>query len=619
MSFRPRQTQHPDYAALQQMQQQQFMAMNNNGPYETETGFALTSNGAIGFAQEIENKLAVANSVIQATQQAAQVATPLASAPEQKSSGVQSNRDAYSRMQITCESIVDKEPLNKSRMSLYQQHDDEDLHDNAYLESDDHEHHQEMHRLASLFEPAAGVYGVETGIDALSRIAFDIHHNTDVFSMEKHKSARTMAKMLAKQWQIYRVFRQKLNLIHNTTGKSHRAGKGEGLKPSINVFRAYEQTKSDPMVSQGDKDEFKGHVNKLMQLWDDLMIGMPEKYKQLSELNPKTNLWKAVQEMMSSARMGSSEARFAVKKERILEEIYKKYAAIIAFIEQKGLPHRILSTEEARARFSRTVMDEVDSIRKRYEEGEGKERKKKRKQEKKEQKKMAANKGHKEQHSEGHGSSDKALEAMAAVVKDSHKAIVAMATNVGKMAEGNNKKNKPKNTGSMNGSTTAQKTATPSSAPPKSKPKPTTTATPPGAAAAAGAGKNTMQMQAPKTEAAKMAPFGGTDHHSDFCTCEQPIPMPITHAAPYTGGRYPNNTMPMTTTSGPFGFTSKKAAKKAAARQMQMQMQMQQQAPMMAWQPVVPMTGAAPAVPYGYAPMTAAPAVPYGYPPMMYQ
>lgn len=573
------------------MQQQQMMMMS--GPYETETGFALTPNGAIGFAQEIENKLAVANAVTQAT--AAQVKTLAATpAPEQKATGgVQSNRDAYARMQITCESIVDnnnkEKPMENRRMSLYQQHDD-DLEDNAFDSgNEDEEHHQEMHHLASLFEPASGFHGVETGIDALSRIAFDIHHNPDVFSMENHKNARVMAKKLAKQWQIYRVFRQKLNAIHGTTGKSHRRGKGEGLAPSINVFRSYDQTKNASGVSKEVKDEFSGHVKNLMQLWDDFMQGMPESYKQFAELNPKMNFWKAVNEMNEKAMKAADFRTFKRmgSKMKILEDIYKKYAAIIVFIEKNHLPRIMPSTEEARQMFSKAVMEKVDEIRQRYHEGEGKERRKKRRQEKKQKKMAASTPHHQDPHHSKHD--EKVLEAAIGMAKDAHKALVNTTIAVANAAK---KENSPKN---KEGSMAPRGSAAPAT------PKPNNTAPKP-------AGTMQVAMQTPTTVKKRATPFGGSSNNNnhDFCTCEQPIPVPITHA-PY---HYPSS-VPATATGGPLGFTSKKAAKRAAKK-----MQMQQAMVPMAWQPV-PVTGA-PAVPYGYAPMTGGP-VPYGYAPVMCQ
>jgi hypothetical protein len=153
----------PVYAVQRQQQQQM-------GPYETDTGFALTSCGAIGFAQDVEHKLALANAV---TQQQAASSIAQNAAPEKTptlSSVVTSNRDAYARMQITCEPIMDNNQMTSGKATRMQLHGSDD-------ESEDYDHTLS----SSLFDMNGQNEGLVTGKNILERHAFTIANNSEKF------------------------------------------------------------------------------------------------------------------------------------------------------------------------------------------------------------------------------------------------------------------------------------------------------------------------------------------------------------------------------------------------------------------------------------------------------
>ncbi len=93
--------------------EEDYMAMHQNQrlppmSYETGTGFSITSDGAIGFSHDIENRLAAVNLSSTIQQAAPATVASLKDAPENNTlaSKIRCNRDAFERMEITCESIV---------------------------------------------------------------------------------------------------------------------------------------------------------------------------------------------------------------------------------------------------------------------------------------------------------------------------------------------------------------------------------------------------------------------------------------------------------------------------------------------------------------------------------
>jgi hypothetical protein len=91
--------------------------------FETGTGFAVTPHGAIGFAQDVEAKMAQMNlhTGVQALA-AAPCASGDAQSKNESSSDPRSNREAFERMHITCESIVDDQYLGAP---VYEDEDEE--------------------------------------------------------------------------------------------------------------------------------------------------------------------------------------------------------------------------------------------------------------------------------------------------------------------------------------------------------------------------------------------------------------------------------------------------------------------------------------------------------------
>lgn len=77
--------------------------------YETGTGFSITPDGAIGFAHDIENKLSAMSLSAEASNAAkngVSNAAADAGTTNKLAATIKSNRDAFERMEITCESIV---------------------------------------------------------------------------------------------------------------------------------------------------------------------------------------------------------------------------------------------------------------------------------------------------------------------------------------------------------------------------------------------------------------------------------------------------------------------------------------------------------------------------------
>ena len=599
----PPQLQQPlDHSAVyaHHAQQQQLV------PYETNSGFALTSSGAIGFAPEIENKLALASAITQAAAAAPPAPAPAAAAaseqPQQQQGGVQSNREAFARMQITCESIVNQdkrpEPLQSRREVSSNNDSFQDAEEDG--EFDSHHREQEMHRLASMFENSSQ-YGIKTGLDALSRVAFEIHHNKDDFNADHLKKA----KALARQWQIYRIFRQKLNQINETAGMSNRKG-GLGLPNSVNVFRANARVQMITEIPRDIKDNLNLLVKKLTDLWNDFMSLMPDTEKKYAQLNPRLNFWKVVENMIKRNWAGP-ETRKAERAKRILEEIYKVYAKAIKLIEDKMLPHGMPHREEVPEFFTDEVKDKLKSYKQKY-RAEKKERKNR--EEKKEEGKLNADAQHPSVNIHIHNG-QVPPGTMPEKVQSTSSQKKATASIPDKSVQKENKAPNPKGSQGATNSAAMTKQAggtsmpkQPSAAPPAPRPS----------------RQQKMQVIPVPVPEPKKAAFNTGEHDfctceqsipvpttHDFCTCEQPIPVPITHAG-----------------YAPAAFSGQGANRKA--RRAAAKMRMAPVVPMLpgaapataapaVWQPVMaPPTGAAPL--YGYAPMTAAPYPAYGYAPV---
>jgi len=82
--------------------------------YDPGTGFSVTPSGAIGFSQDIENRL----SAVSLAAAPVQPEMPSTSSSSSSNSQVTSNRDAYNRMRISCQSIVPETSSKKQHLSL---------------------------------------------------------------------------------------------------------------------------------------------------------------------------------------------------------------------------------------------------------------------------------------------------------------------------------------------------------------------------------------------------------------------------------------------------------------------------------------------------------------------
>ena len=95
------------------------------------------------------------------------------------------------------------------------------------------------------------------------------------------------------------------------------------------------------------------------------MTGMPEEYENMARLNPKMNYWKAVQQLVATNTAGQK-SRLFTRKIRNLEDIYKKYAEIIAFIKEHGLKNSMHPRDEASKMFPPSAFETIKKIRKDY-------------------------------------------------------------------------------------------------------------------------------------------------------------------------------------------------------------------------------------------------------------
>ena len=113
MSVRRNNNNHAKYLAAEQ----EYYNCNHNYAvpvsYETGTGFSITPDGAIGFAHDIESKLSSMGLSAETANAKNNVSTAAAAAPAAVDTGtnklaatIKSNRDAFERMEITCESIA---------------------------------------------------------------------------------------------------------------------------------------------------------------------------------------------------------------------------------------------------------------------------------------------------------------------------------------------------------------------------------------------------------------------------------------------------------------------------------------------------------------------------------
>jgi len=533
------------------------------GPYETETGFALTSNGAIGFAQEIENKLALASAVTQAaaaTAAAATASSQVAAVEQKDSKVVQSNRDAYSRMHITCEAIGGGDS-GKQKMDLAHDHDKDAFHNALGLdEKDDMEHTG-----AGLFDSYSGRSMVETGASARSRKAFAISRNKDKLH---DRVLVKRASEIIKQFHITKAYMEWQKLQGTFVEKMLPVD-------PFRVMHAVSSGEEGKDLSEEVKRNMKNSGKMLDVEWKFFLASLDDSIRS-KMLISKQGLWGMLK------NWEKTHPTQAKKSEGLLEAVCRSYDSLRKYViyQQKllgdftGIGHK-----DVPEFFTPELKTKLDRFNEEY--------RAKRMEEMASKKKPGNKHEHENTKDKAHSDGVKAVAAAAGKIADAAK---TMAENISKVSG----QKKPKDP-------MPPKTSALAAAPKK-----------PMAAAAAGQSSK-MQMTQPAAAPGSKAPFRGGKHEQDFCMCAQPIPVPIKQAkdfcmcaqpipVPVTGTPAP---YPVAT-GGPLGFISKKAAKKMRRNMKQMQA--------IGWQPV-PMTHA----PYGYAPvMTGAPA-PYAYAPVMYQ
>jgi hypothetical protein len=309
---------------------------------------------------------------------------------------------------------------------------------------------------------------------------------------------------------------------------------GDGISHSINVFRANNHAKMNQSVPEDTKKGIRKKVKLLTNTWDDFLIGMPKKYVDFSKLNPKMNYWKVVAEMLRESRT-QEERKTASRKQKILETIYEKYAEASAYAVLHGLSHGTNHKEEVPLFFTEETKKKLAAIRKEY----------------KKQKRAA-----KSAMTHGHTSTTH------------HKQHMHTMHDVMSMAA-------PK------GSTPKMK---------KAAKKNTQAAASPMMPHTHSTSDNKMhtgqvkKMMLPQLQMTRKEERAAIHENLDFCTCTQPLPVPVTNA-PFTAGT--------------------KNAKRVAMQPVHMVPVAAHAS--MGWQPVAmaPHT----AMPYGYAPA-------YGYAPV---
>lgn len=232
-------------------------------PYETVTGFALTSSGAIGFAQEIENKLALAaaSSAKQASSapgapqqqmqaQGQKAATPLLGGE------VTSNRDAFARMRITCESIVDNKQLGPRGYAERESGDE--------FGSDGAGAGWTMGTTSMLDD---GVHMVETGAPAP-------YYNRALHVMQNphaNEKLLTAAEKVVRELHIYRIFKKKWSMHEHAAGRSKRKG-GNSKHVVPNIFAAYDCGRG----SEEERAALKKRLYRLNTLFNSVVQKWPD-------------------------------------------------------------------------------------------------------------------------------------------------------------------------------------------------------------------------------------------------------------------------------------------------------------------------------------------------------
>lgn len=245
--------------------------------YETGTGFALTHGGAIGFSQEVEEKLAAnhfakamsasvaaATSAPSAAAAFAQPTAAVAAVPviAVGSGGVMSNRDAYARMNITCESLVD--PPSKTRKKLKK----------TVLQRD--ESSDEEHMGSGLFG-GNGFKGMVTGTRGETHTALDrLSKDRKAYGYTNDHIKRLNA--IVRNHRIFEIYKQNRPPTNKKSSPKFRIP---------DVFQALELSNR----TTSESVQLNKHVQKIFSVWGVLKSVLPVTIQARLPKEKDMNLW----------------------------------------------------------------------------------------------------------------------------------------------------------------------------------------------------------------------------------------------------------------------------------------------------------------------------------------
>lgn len=343
---------HPHSRSYQNQTAMQMMVQ----PYETGTGFALTHNGAIGFSHDVEAKMAQMKLSAQVESSGGNHNSNAQKSSDEggqcNDSVPKSNREAFERMHITCESIVDDGISYGAEM--YNQHDDSDE-----SLADEDIHHIRMGACAmhgfddenddvddgSDYELDEGALHTGAGLSG------DFYDDDDALvmttgakgpssSVSPWKTATNLLKRpgLAKQLKVqrgllYRHISEKriIETYHQWLAVNQR--KADRQCNIFNALRNAQHIKADSgSPFDASKAALRSCVDGIMSVWREFVSGCSNAIWSKTFLSPRPiNLWNLKKSSKESAEKGSVLV-LSDSEKHMLSMICKEYDKAVTLV-----------------------------------------------------------------------------------------------------------------------------------------------------------------------------------------------------------------------------------------------------------------------------------------------
>ena len=306
-----------------------------NGYYHSGTGFSVTPNGAIGFSKEVEDKMSLLRLAEKST--AGPVIPQVTAAAAAQGSSCYSNRDAFDRMNITCQSIFPDSfqytgaPSSSFGANQYEDEGDEEDSDDGYTGASLTVSRDLLNQMEnSMFTGAAPSYAQNASKIVELNDKLKVHQDDKIL-----KQARRIIQMYSIH-QAYLIYKtMDINGVQITRKpKPERTSTKPPAPrdgPTPNIFKAHMQLKEENPTGV-DHKAFDDAVKKLLHEWASVFVSI--KNGETMEETVKFKTFKFWHDHMKSMDATESEKKHCKDNMDMFMQLMNNYTQAIDMLKK---------------------------------------------------------------------------------------------------------------------------------------------------------------------------------------------------------------------------------------------------------------------------------------------